>query len=489
MLAVRVEECVVWSFQSAGMYDKVSTVGPRGLLEGYIYWRNSSDFLKPGDRIVRDTYYIVLTDGTKYKLGTGAVAPKMQVIDLGLMEGGETGIHVIGKPELGIGVSSVLRVVAIEYDDGRDAILDEDQLKIIMAELHDEVSKSLDNLTVDVKDELRTEMQSLGNTIKDTLRTELAAGDASVLSKADTKVSALRSDIEANMSALSGSVDTKIASVRTDVDNRVTAVRGEVNTLRTDTDTKISTLRTDMDSKVDALRTEVTNHVSTLRSETDTKVSTLRTEVGTHVSTLRTETDTKVEALRNSLEPRIVLVENSVTSLGSEMESLQRDLSSAVEDKVRLGQWTLVQATVGAGGAFYNMLHDAPTITKGDEIFVHQPSGGTLFLNTTRRNVDRVLELTMTATLDCPDEYKGFMNLMLRNSAGGVQVQAPLYFDRHSGTIRYPDKIQWHLALYIPGDFNDHPIYTNGFKLDFHNTGNKAVVVKPGNLSLRLTTA
>lgn len=489
MLAVRVEECVVWSFQSAGMYDKVSTVGPRGLLEGYIYWRNSSDFLKPGDRIVRDTYYIVLTDGTKYKLGTGAVAPKMQVIDLGLMEGGETGIHVIGKPELGIGVSSVLRVVAIEYDDGRDAILDEDQLKIIMAELHDEVSKSLDNLTVDVKDEMRTEMQSLGNTIKDTVRTEFAAGDASVLSQADTKVSALRSDVEANMSALSGSVDTKIASVRTDVDNRVTAVRGEVDTLRTDTDTKISTLRTDMDSKVSTLRTEVTNHVSTLRSETDTKVGTLRTEMGTNVSTLRTETDTKVEALRNSLEPRIVLVENGVTSLGSEMESLQRDLSGAIEDRVRLARWTFGQYSVTSSD-FNNILFSAPT-TSGDSVFSYNAGNKSLVLNTPVTNVDRLLRVSVITTIEVPNGYGGHLVMHIRNIAGGTQVQSLKFLNREHGLPQHVQNVFVEAELYIPGDFNNHPIYGAGFRIEFiHSKGGAGpIVLKSGSINLSLLTA
>lgn len=443
MLAIKTREDFVWSYQGAHMYEKAATVG-NGLLDGYIYFRPANDFLNEGERIIRDKYYVKLSDGSEYLLGHGACSHKITIIDQG-NDHGTTCVRVVGKPELGIGVSQIIRRCAIEYDDGRVAVLDEDQLKIVMAELHDEVSKSLDNLSVDVKDELRNEMASLGNEIKDTVRGELASGDASVLSQADSKVSALRSDVEASVSALSGSVDTKIAEVRTEVDTKVSGVRGEVNSLRT--------------------------------------------EMINNVSTLRTETDSKVEALRNSLEPRIVLVENSVTSLGNEMESLQRDLSGAIEDKVRMGRWTFGRYTITGRDGYNNVLFSRPSVVKGDPVFVWNEANKSLKLDCPVTNVDRILRVTALATLGVPDGFAGHIGMHLRNIAGGTQAETTIFANRGYGFGNPAPNISFSTELYIPGDFNNHPLYGAGFRIEFSTSRSEFdITVISGDINLTLIT-
>lgn len=159
MLVTRTEVYTDWSYQGVHMGEQAATVGV-GLMTGHIYFRYAYDFLQDGDKIQRERSFIELSDGTTYELGTGASASKITVIDHGLTSGGEVYIEVIGKPEVGVGVSRILRHVTIEYDDGKVPVLDTEQLEEVMTELSDHLTQSMVNTAEAVKQELRNELNT-----------------------------------------------------------------------------------------------------------------------------------------------------------------------------------------------------------------------------------------------------------------------------------------------------------------------------------------
>lgn len=418
MLVTKTVNSTLWMFQSKQMGEQAATVG-RGLMTGYIYWRHAFDFLQSGERILREEYFVELSDGSVYPLGQGAASSKITIVDLGLLEGGETGIHVIGKPEVGVGVSRVLYSAVVEYDDGKVPVLDTDQLNGILAELNDNLEQSMVSTAETVKEELR---QEVANSVVDS-----------------------KSYCDAKVSEASETLSSSVESVRGEMRNSIT----------------------NMDTKVDATSMRLDSKIDTAVSGLDTKISTLRTD----------------------LDSRIVLVENSVTSMDTEMESLRTDLSGAIEDKVRIGRWTFGQYSVTSSD-FNNILFSAPTII-GDSVFSYNADNKSLVLNTPNTNVDRLLKVSVITTLEIPEGYGGHLVMHIRNIAGGTQVQDLGFLNRGHGLPQHVQNVFFEAELFIPGNFNNHPLYGAGFRVEFiHSKGDAgAITLKAGVMNLTLITA
>lgn len=159
MLVTKTEMFTDWSYEGAHMGEQAATVG-RGLMSGHIYFRFAYDFLDDGETVQRERSFVELSDGSTYELGSGASAEKITIIDDGITSSGEVHLQVIGKPEIGVGVSRILRHVTIEYDDGKVPVLDTDQLNGILSDLSDHLTGSMVDTAEAVKQELRNELNT-----------------------------------------------------------------------------------------------------------------------------------------------------------------------------------------------------------------------------------------------------------------------------------------------------------------------------------------
>lgn len=208
MIVTRNERYTDWLFQGAHMHEVAATVG-NGLLSGHIYFRYATDFLKDGERVLRSRSFIVLSDGSTYELGAGAVASKVTVIDHGLNAGGEVHLEVRGIDGSGIGVHSITRDVTIEYDDGKVPVLDEDQLKGIMSGLHDSLEESMIATAEAVKTELREELQTIAIDVKQECTQTTNAAKAEMSAKIDAEIAEVESSVT--------TVDTKLSTLSANI--------------------------------------------------------------------------------------------------------------------------------------------------------------------------------------------------------------------------------------------------------------------------------
>lgn len=224
MLVTRTETFTDWSYEGAHMGEQAATVGI-GLMSGHIYFRYAYDFLQAGESVQRERSFIELSDGSIYELGTGESAEKITVIDHGLTSGGEVYLEVIGKPEIGVGVSRILRHVTIEYDDGKVPVLDTEQLEEVMTELSEHLTQSMVDTAEAVKQELRNELNTSVADVQVNMQNVLQERLTETKSEINGNVNEVREDLtETNTkvsevsSALDGWVDSATESM-----NRLTA--------------------------------------------------------------------------------------------------------------------------------------------------------------------------------------------------------------------------------------------------------------------------
>lgn len=195
MLVTKTEMFTDWSYEGAHMGEQAATVG-RGLMSGHIYFRYAYDFLQDGETIKREMSFIELSDGSTYELGTGACASKITVIDHGLTSGGEVYIEVIGKPEVGVGVSRILRHVTIEYDDGKVPVLDTDQLDEVLKQLSDGLTQSMIDTANAVKQEVNARIDTAEITLEQKCNTAVASMGEAVRAELDESVQGLQEDLD-----------------------------------------------------------------------------------------------------------------------------------------------------------------------------------------------------------------------------------------------------------------------------------------------------
>lgn len=223
MIVTRNAQFTDWTYQGAHANEVAATVG-NGLLEGHIYFRYVNDFLKEGERILRSRSFITLSDDTTYELGAGEVAPKVTVIDHGVTSGGEVHVEVRGVDGSGIGVFSITRHVTIEYDDGKVPVLDQDQMKIIMAELSDNLTESMVDTANAIKEELRTEITNVTHEVDNKLTSAKAEIGQTVRENMDNVTQNLESVVDSAKVALNERVDnvsSDLASARDELSRRI----------------------------------------------------------------------------------------------------------------------------------------------------------------------------------------------------------------------------------------------------------------------------
>lgn len=196
MIVTRTESYTDWVFQGAHAGEVAARVGV-GLFRGSIYFRHAHDNLKAGDEIVREEFFVELSDGTKYKLGAGASAEKISVIQEPMTSSGEVHLEVVGKDSVGVGVSRVTRNVSISYDDGRVPVLDTDQLNIVIAELNDSLTASMVDTAEKVKDELREELNTGVSDAKQACSDATSAVKTELTSQITTIQSSIKDLLEA----------------------------------------------------------------------------------------------------------------------------------------------------------------------------------------------------------------------------------------------------------------------------------------------------
>lgn len=219
MIVTRNERYTDWLFQGAHMHEEAATVG-NGLLSGHIYFRYATDFLKEGERVLRSRSFIVLSDGSTYELGTGEVANKVTVIDHGVTSGGELHLEVRGVDGSGIGVHSITRDVTIEYDDGKVPVLDEDQLKGVIAELHDSLTDSMVGTAEAVKTELREELNTIAIDVKRECAQATEAAKVELNARITSETAALNSSVS-EVSTKVNAVGAELSSAKDELGNRI----------------------------------------------------------------------------------------------------------------------------------------------------------------------------------------------------------------------------------------------------------------------------
>lgn len=198
MKVTRSESYTDWVFQGAHAGELAARVGV-GLYKGSIYFRHAHDNLNAGDEIVREEFFVELSDGTKYKLGEGASAEKIIITREPMTSGGEVHLEVVGKPEVGVGVSRVTRNVTVSYDDGRVPVLDTDQLNIVLAQLNDSLTESMVDTAEKVKEELRE---------------ELATNVQDVKAECDNNTSEVKSELAAEIAKLNDSIKDLMSAAK-----------------------------------------------------------------------------------------------------------------------------------------------------------------------------------------------------------------------------------------------------------------------------------
>lgn len=228
MKITRTERYTDWVFQGAHAGEQAASVGV-GLFRGSIYFRHAHDNLQSGDTIDREEFFVELSDGSTYELGTGLSGEKVAITNHGVTSSGDVYLEVVGKPTFGVGVSKVYRNVTISFDDGKVPVLDTEQLNGILDNLKESLSTSMQDTANAVKQEAFAKVDTMGIELKDSCNSTVNAAKAEVEAKVtalDGRFESNKSDVARQMATLNSqwmtqaeSLDSKIATVQVDVNN------------------------------------------------------------------------------------------------------------------------------------------------------------------------------------------------------------------------------------------------------------------------------
>lgn len=245
MLITRTESYTDWVYQGA-LADETAAWNGVGLYEGSIYFRHSHDTLKPGERILREEFFVELSDGSTYPLGEGASRDKITIINHGTTSDGSVYLEVKGNPDFGVGVSRITQNITIEYDDGRVPVLDTDQLNEVLSQLNDSLTASMKDTADAVRSELREELRTGVEDSKqecnmrtDAVKTELERK----ISDAEYKTDTVKNELTQQFATLNGNV----LRIENELQTEISTVSSKVDDARTTLDSKI-------DAQVNALR-------------------------------------------------------------------------------------------------------------------------------------------------------------------------------------------------------------------------------------------
>lgn len=226
------------------------------------------------------------------------------------------------------------------------------------------------------------------------------------------------------------------------------------------------------------LRTELNTIAIEVKQECDQKTVAAKAELNSRI-------DSETATLRSSVSE----VSTKVDTVSTKVDTVRTELVEAIEDKVRIARWTFGQYSIG-NTDFNNILFSTPT-TSGDGVFSYSANNKSLVLNTPVTNVDRILRVSVITTLEIPNGFAGHLVMHIRNIAGGTQAQSITFMNRDHGMPQHVQNVFFTTEIYVPADFTNHPIYGDGFRVEFIHSKSGAgnVVLKSGSINLTLLTA
>lgn len=240
MLITRTETYTDWVYQGA-LADETAAWNGVGLYEGSIYFRHSHDALKPGERILREEFFVELSDGSTYPLGEGASREKITIINHGTTSDGSVYLEVKGNPAYGVGVSRVTQNITVEFDDGRVPVLDTEQLNGVLSQLNDSLTASMKDTAEAVKQEAFARVDTMGIALKDSCDANVEAAKVAI----EEKVNALDRRFEANKTDVSrqmATLNSQWMSQAESLDSKIGVVQADVNSVRQELEAGIQSL-------------------------------------------------------------------------------------------------------------------------------------------------------------------------------------------------------------------------------------------------------
>lgn len=223
MIVTRTESYSDWVYQGAYAGELAASVGV-GLFKGFIYFRHAHDNLQAGHTIDREEFFVELSDGTKYLLGTGLSGEKIQVLNHGVTNDGNVHLEVIGNEDIGVGVSRITRNVTISFDDGKVPVLDTEQLNEILGSLEGSLTDSMKNTAEAVKTELRDE---LATKVED-VRQECSKATATV----NGNVIRIEGELSDKITSASLASNAYTDATKTELAGKITSLEKTIEELR-----------------------------------------------------------------------------------------------------------------------------------------------------------------------------------------------------------------------------------------------------------------
>lgn len=234
-----------------------------------------------------------------------------------------------------------------------------------------------------------------------------------------------------------------------------------------------------------------------LRSELNTKLIDLNDHVGSTLTKHTAEMKQVISSGDDALSGRITSVESALTSKVSTVETTLKEsiefnktfVLAKIGSKIKMGQWAIGQYTVGSG-MFNNVLSAEPSFMgNGDDAFKWNSDKKSLKLDIFSSDEShRILRVAYTGNVDIPEGYNGYLSMTIRNTAGGTLARQMIPLLRSNSMLPNVENMQFYVELFIPK--GDHPIYTDGVRIEFGNNGPNGVVLRSGAaLSMTLLTA
>lgn len=230
MKITRTERYTDWVFQGAHAGEQAASVGV-GLFRGSIYFRHAHDNLQSGDTIDREEFFVELSDGSTYELGTGLSGEKVAITNHGVTSSGDVYLEVVGKTAFGVGVSKVYRNVTISFDDGKVPVLDTEQLNGILDNLKGSLTASMQDTADAVKKEAFDKVETMGISLKDDCNSTVKTAKAEV----EGKVTALENRFESNKSDVAyqlASINSQWMTQAESLDAKIDTVKADVGEVR-----------------------------------------------------------------------------------------------------------------------------------------------------------------------------------------------------------------------------------------------------------------
>lgn len=457
MIVTRTETYTDWVYQGAHAGEQAAWIG-RGLLKGSIYFRYAYDFLNKGDTVTREVSHVHLSDGSTYELGTGLSSEKITISYEGQTDSNEVTLRVDGK--LGIGVSSITRNVTISYDDGKVPVLDTDQLEGVLDELSSSLTASMKDTAEVVKTELRNE-----------LSTKLIDLEEKVDGKLKTQSDTIGGLIDEKVTAGDLAVKSELTQETSDlVSSTAESLRSEILTSKQDLISELQSTRSALAQKIEQDDTKLRNDLVEVYTSAD---SALKSELTSAISQ-------SVNSLRTSLTDTFTKADDSYFT---------RTMHE-VNTRIKIGRWRLGQYSINSG-QFNNTLNAAPSSTaEGDPVFRYDSANKSLTLNTALSMSNRILRLTYTTTLSTPENYNGFLSLVLRDVNETILARDSHALLRSSGFMGTMVGYQFTVDYFIKANDVSNPLFTTGVRVEFGNNGEYTIVLNTGStLDMMLFTA